>query len=72
MYRGLWRRRSEENNTVIETAIEVAVKSLKDEASEEERVKFLKEAAIMGQFNHVNIVRILGIVFDDPAHVRIT
>ena len=41
---------------------EVAVKSMESGASEEERVKFLQEAAIMGQFNHPNIVRILGII----------
>ena len=41
---------------------EVAVKSMEIGAKEEERVKFLQEAAIMGQFNHPNIVRILGII----------
>ena len=47
--------------------MEVAVKSLGKEASEEERVMFLKEAAIMGQFNHPYIVKILGIIDDEPV-----
>ena len=42
--------------------MEVAVKSLEGEPTEEERVKFLQEATIMGQFKHPNIIRIVGIV----------
>ena len=44
---------------------EVAVKTIEDESSEEDRVKFLQEAAIMGQFEHPNIVRILGVTVKD-------
>ena len=48
--------------------VEVAVKTVEEGAGEEERVKFLQEAAIMGQFkNHPNIVRILGIILDAPV-----
>ena len=48
-----------------EDPLEVAVKTLEDGRDEEERVKFLQEAAIMGQFvRHPNILRILGIVYD--------
>ena len=48
--------------------MEVAVKTMEEGAGEEERVKFLQEAAIMGQFrNHPNIVRILGIILDAPV-----
>ena len=42
--------------------VEVAVKTLKEGAGEEERVKFLQEAAIMGQFNHFNVVTMYGVV----------
>ena len=42
--------------------MEVAVKSLEGEPTEEERVKFLQEATIMGQFKHPNIIRIVGVV----------
>ena len=48
--------------------VEVAVKTMEEGAGEEERVKFLQEAAIMGQFrSHPNIVRILGIILDAPV-----
>ena len=47
--------------------MEVAVKSLGKDMSENERVMFLKEAAIMGQFNHQYIVKILGIIYDEPV-----
>ena len=40
---------------------EVAVKSLADGSTEEKRIKFLQEAAIMGQFKHPNVVGLLGI-----------
>ena len=40
----------------------VAVKSLQESASERERVKFLQEAALMGQFSHPNIIGICGVV----------
>ena len=43
------------------------MKSLVKEASEEERVMFLREAAIMGQFCHPYMVKILGIIDDEPV-----
>ena len=39
--------------------VEVAVKTLKEG---EDRVKFLQEAAIMGQFKHHNVVTMYGVV----------
>ena len=42
--------------------LEVAVKTLNHEASEMDKVKFLQEAAIMGQFRHPNAVRLYGVV----------
>ena len=54
MNRGVWHSASGD--------VEVAVKSLQAASSEEERVKFLQEAAIMGQFRHPNIVRVFGVI----------
>ena len=45
-----------------EEKIEVAVKTLKDGAGKEDKVKFLQEAAIMGQFSHPNVVKLYGII----------
>ena len=64
VYRGVWQQTSDSEDTDVE----VAVKTMEEGASEEERIKFLQEAAIMGQFkNHPNIVTILGIVLDAPV-----
>ena len=42
--------------------MDVAIKTLKEESPEGEKVKFLQEAAIMGQFHHPNIVKLHGMV----------
>ena len=48
--------------------IEVAIKILKDES---EKVKLLKEAAIMGQFAHPNIVQLYGLTtITEPVSVH--
>ena len=41
---------------------EVAVKSLKEGSSEEDKVKFLQKAAINGQFWHPNVIKLMGVV----------
>ena len=47
---------------------ELAVKTLRPELPEEEKVKFLQEAAIMGQFSHTNVVKLYGVVtVGDPV-----
>ena len=43
-------------------AMDVAVKQLQPGASEEDKVKFLQEAAINGQFRHPNVVKLMGVV----------
>ena len=42
--------------------MDVAVKQLQPGASEEEKVKFLQEAAINGQFRHPNLVMLMGVI----------
>ena len=54
VFKGEW-------TTPVKT-LTVALKSLKSSASEEERLKLLQEAAIMGQFIHPHIVRLYGVV----------
>ena len=42
--------------------VDVAVKMLKAGSAQEDKVKFLQEAAIMGQFAHPNVVQLYGVV----------
>ena len=52
--------------------VDVAIKTLKEESSEELTVMFLQEAAINGQFQHPNkiIVRLLGVVtLEEPVRI---
>ena len=47
--------------------VDVALKSLNN-ASEEDKVKFLQEAAIMAQFKHPCVIKLHGIVIEsDPV-----
>lgn len=40
----------------------VAIKTLNLQAEEQDRIRFLQEAAIMAQFRHPNIVNLFGVV----------
>ena len=42
--------------------LEVAVMTLKEGSDEQDKIKFLQEAAIMGQFSHPNIVKLYGVI----------
>ena len=53
--RGVWQNPAGEE-------VEVAIKTLKEGVTEEDRVRFLQEAAISGQFQHRNVVRLQGVV----------
>ena len=51
-------------------ALDVAVKQLQPGTTEEEKVKFLQEAAINGQFRHPNLVMLMGVVtIGEPVSV---
>ena len=52
--KGVWQSSSQSK--------EVAIKMLKAGMTEEEKVTFLQEAAVNGQFKHPNIVQLLGVV----------
>ena len=49
--------------------VDVAVKTLKDGSADEDKVKFLQEAAIIGQFSHPNVVKLHGIVIGEQVRL---
>ena len=49
----------------------IAVKSLNSKCSESDRVKFLREAAIMGQFLHNNVVQLHGVVTEEKLMIAL-
>ena len=52
---------------------QVAIKTLHGEVPEEAKKKLMKEAAIIGQFAHANIVKLYGVVTSgDPVSLRCT
>ena len=51
---GVWKRQGTR-------PVDVALKSL-TKTSEEDKVKFLQEAAIMAQFRHPNVIMLYGVV----------
>ena len=58
--------------TISGATKELATKTLRPELPEEEKVKFLQEAAIMGQFSHPNVVKLYGVVtLGDPVSIVI-
>ena len=66
--KGAWQLRGEGGEVMEGEVVQVAVKVVKKEAEEVQRVKLLQEAAIMGQFAHPNVVRLHGVVtVGDPV-----
>uniref|UniRef100_A0A915Q067 Tyrosine-protein kinase n=1 Tax=Setaria digitata TaxID=48799 RepID=A0A915Q067_9BILA len=50
--------------------LSVAVKTMREEASRQARLKFMKEARIMRKFSHPNVVKIMGIVvYENPLMI---
>ena len=40
----------------------MAVKTLNEGSTQDDKIKFLQEAAIMGQFKHPNVVEMYGVI----------
>ena len=54
VYHGLWSHSGKED--------QVAIKTLHIEASEEEKLKLLREAATVQLFLHINIIKFYGVI----------
>ena len=49
--------------------VEVAVNTLNANVNTKDRVRFLQEAAIMCQFDHENVVKLHGVMTDEPVMI---
>ena len=49
--------------------LEVAMKTLNADASDDDKLRFLQEAAIMCQFDHENVIKLYGIVTEAPVMI---
>ncbi len=58
--RGIWHDSKDGGEMIYE----VAVKSITGNTAGVERVKLLREAAIMGQFHHPNVLKLYGVVVE--------
>ena len=47
------------------------MKTLNEDVVPKDRVRFLQEAAIMRQFDHENVVKLYGVVTDEPVMIVI-
>ena len=61
--RAMWKPSAADQET------EVAVKSLNTNANENDKLRFLQEAAIMCQFDHENVIKLYGVVTEDPEMI---
>ena len=55
--KGIWR--------VENQSIKIALKTLNQSSTAENKMKFLQEAAIMAQFRHPNVILLYGIITND-------
>ena len=62
--RGIWRIKCETGCQDKDVAIKIA-------SELEERVKFLQEAVIMGQFKNAYILQIFGIINEDHVSIKL-
>ena len=60
--KGVLHTLGEDNELEEGKGVEIAVKMLLVGVTEDERVRFLQEAAIMAQFHHPNVLTILGVI----------
>lgn len=58
MDKAVWRRKEGGK-------MEVVVKQLNKDATEDDKIKFLQEAVILSQFSHTNIVKLYGVVIEE-------
>ena len=45
------------------------MKTINTNADNKDKLRFLQEAAIMCQFDHENVIKLYGVVTEDPAMI---
>ena len=65
VYKGVWSHTEEGSNALLEE--EVAVKTMRGGVTEEEKLKFLQEAANIAQFKHHFVICMRGLVMDSSV-----
>lgn len=58
-HKGLWKGKGKD--------LDIIVKSLSIDAAQDEKIKLLQEATIMGQFHHPNIIQFYGVVNEEKV-----
>ena len=61
----VYKAKMEQGDKDDDNGIEIAVKTLQKEAKQQEKIKFLQEAALMAQFHHTNVLKIIGVVAEN-------
>ena len=59
VHKGAWKGKKSDLNVVV--------KSLKRNAPQEEKIRLLQEAVIMGQFHHPNVLQFYGMVNEEAT-----
>jgi len=54
---------------ILNDNVQVAVKTINTDTDDKDKVRFLQEAAIMCQFDHENVIKLYGVVTEDPAMI---
>ena len=54
---------------LLNNNLQVAVKTISTDATEKDKLRFLQEAAIMCQFDHENVIKLYGVVTEDPEMI---
>ena len=56
-------------SNVTDSNVEISVKNLSTDTTDKDKLRFLQEAAIMCQFDHENVIKLYGVVTEDPAMI---
>ena len=56
-------------HALLHESTEVAVKTLNGQSNENDKLRFLQEAAIMCQFDHQNVIKLQGVVTEAPIMI---